>query len=541
MKTRSLFLFFFLFLFVSSSFAQFTPEWTATFARPDSSYIEAVITKIDNSGNVYTASNAVFQNHGLDYILIKYNSAGIQQWRKNYNNDLNTDDQLFDMELDNSGNIILTGQSNDKILTLKYDPAGELQWSALYSTPSSTSNIGYTITCDNSGNIFIGGSSRMTSSFGVDMVTLKYNSAGVQQWVKIYDSPFHSKDETIKIKTDNLGNLYVAGASLNADTLYDYILIKYSNDGTEQWIQRYDTPEHYDETLMSMTVDNSGNVYLSGYTNPYNKAVRSLIVKFNSSGDLQWATRITNTAGTLGNASFAIVVDNSENVYVTGSSYVNDNSLQYLTCKINPQGVIQWSQSYYGEFGGVNRAWAITLDAASNVYVTGYSAGLNTQRDIATIKYSSNGVQQWLARYSGANQSITEAFSIVKDNSGFIYVSGFSKYPDIYNNLITIKYSQTSGVVNTSSNVPSQYSLGQNYPNPFNPNTKINFSLPKSSFVSLKVFDLSGKEVSGLIDEILSAGTYQADFNGANLTSGIYFYTLKTENFSETKKMLLVK
>jgi hypothetical protein len=92
-----------------------------------------------------------------------------------------------------------------------------------------------------------------------------------------------------------------------------------------------------------------------------------------------------------------------------------------------------------------------------------------------------------------------------------------------------------------SSEVPSAFILNQNYPNPFNPSTKINFSIPKSGFVTLKVYDLTGKEVSSLVNENLNIGTYGVDFSAAQLTSGIYFYTLKTENFSETKKMMLIK
>ena len=89
--------------------------------------------------------------------------------------------------------------------------------------------------------------------------------------------------------------------------------------------------------------------------------------------------------------------------------------------------------------------------------------------------------------------------------------------------------------------MPSAFVLNQNYPNPFNPSTKINFSLPKAGFVTLKVYDLTGKEVSSLVNENLNIGTYGVDFNAAALTSGIYFYTLNTENFSETKKMMLIK
>ncbi|MBK6773612.1 MAG: T9SS type A sorting domain-containing protein [Ignavibacteria bacterium] len=97
-------------------------------------------------------------------------------------------------------------------------------------------------------------------------------------------------------------------------------------------------------------------------------------------------------------------------------------------------------------------------------------------------------------------------------------------------------------VSTVNSLVPSEYTLEQNYPNPFNPTTTINFSIPKSSIVSLKVYDALGKEVATLVNEFKNAGNYSADFTAtSNLTSGIYFYTLTSENFTSTKKLMLVK
>lgn len=88
---------------------------------------------------------------------------------------------------------------------------------------------------------------------------------------------------------------------------------------------------------------------------------------------------------------------------------------------------------------------------------------------------------------------------------------------------------------------PSDYSLKQNYPNPFNPTTTIEFSIPEESFVELKVYDVLGNEVATLANDNFAAGTYRADFNGNNLTSGTYFYRLITGNYVALKKMLLLK
>ena len=99
----------------------------------------------------------------------------------------------------------------------------------------------------------------------------------------------------------------------------------------------------------------------------------------------------------------------------------------------------------------------------------------------------------------------------------------------------------TTGIENTGNEIPSTYSLSQNYPNPFNPTTNIKFSIPKSGYVKLVIYDITGKEVETLIDENLTGGTYKADFDGSNLASGIYLYNISASDFTETKKMMLIK
>lgn len=105
-------------------------------------------------------------------------------------------------------------------------------------------------------------------------------------------------------------------------------------------------------------------------------------------------------------------------------------------------------------------------------------------------------------------------------------------------------YELTNGpvnIINYSSNVPVRYSLEQNYPNPFNPTTSIKFSLPESSIVSLRVVNIAGQEVANLIKGEQRAGTYEVVFDGANLTSGVYFYILEAKDYTQTRKMTLIK
>ena len=91
------------------------------------------------------------------------------------------------------------------------------------------------------------------------------------------------------------------------------------------------------------------------------------------------------------------------------------------------------------------------------------------------------------------------------------------------------------------SSIVKEFSLAQNYPNPFNPNTKINFSIPKGDHVSLRVYDMLGREVAVLVNGLLTAGEYQADFNAKGLSSGMYYYSLRSGDYVDVKKMVLVK
>ncbi len=97
------------------------------------------------------------------------------------------------------------------------------------------------------------------------------------------------------------------------------------------------------------------------------------------------------------------------------------------------------------------------------------------------------------------------------------------------------------GILPIDKEIPSQFSLSQNYPNPFNPKTKIRFALPKSSFANLVVYDALGSEVATLVNEHLNPGTYEVDWDGSGFASGIYYYKLTAGDYTETKKMVLMK
>lgn len=130
----------------------------------------------------------------------------------------------------------------------------------------------------------------------------------------------------------------------------------------------------------------------------------------------------------------------------------------------------------------------------------------------------------------------TPTFSYVVTVAGSYHYVCLPHAPDMAGNI----NATISGITNLTELV-SNYELSQNYPNPFNPETNINFSIPVSSQVSLKIYNVNGQEVATLVNGQLNAGSYKIDWNAVNFTSGIFYYTLKTEGFVQTRKMLLLK
>jgi len=153
-------------------------------------------------------------------------------------------------------------------------------------------------------------------------------------------------------------------------------------------------------------------------------------------------------------------------------------------------------------------------------------AGVTAGRDVANVVGS--------GPYNiPANGEITVSFALIAGDN----------LNDLKTNAIAAKnkYNLLLSVVNYNSEIPDSYSLSQNYPNPFNPATKINFALPSSGFTSLKIYDISGKEISNLLNSNIQAGTYEVLFDASNFSSGAYFYKLESNGYIETKKMFLIK
>ncbi|MBZ0203161.1 MAG: T9SS type A sorting domain-containing protein [Ignavibacteria bacterium] len=183
-------------------------------------------------------------------------------------------------------------------------------------------------------------------------------------------------------------------------------------------------------------------------------------------------------------------------------------------------GGVSWGKSYFP-----SHITAITFPSSMSGYASSHG-GL--------IFKTTNGGDSWFPTECIASSSLDGLF-FINDNTGYGVGSGgrIIKTTTGGGNFI--------GIQPINSSIPKEFKLSQNYPNPFNPNTKIKFQLVKGDHAKLVIYDVLGREISVLVNEELKAGNYEVNWNAANYPSGVYFYRLETGDYSETRKMVLIK
>lgn len=251
-------------------------------------------------------------------------------------------------------------------------------------------------------------------------------------WVRRYNGPGNGLHQATALAVDDSGNVYVTGYSdsdpdRNIEDI-DYATIKYDSNGNTLWVRRYDGPgtewKDYDQAS-AIVVDDSGNVYVTGSSDincndlPCDEG-DYVTIKYAPNGDSLWVRRYAGPGNSTDRPT-ALAVDDSGNVYVTGSS-----------------GTIKYSHSgdslWFSVYAGVDLA----IDDLGNVYVTGTGG-----YDYVTVKYTQDGDTLWVRRYNGPGNSWDVAKALAVDNSGNVYVSGeISKfvYPYFLSDYATIKY-----------------------------------------------------------------------------------------------------
>ncbi|MBK6771599.1 MAG: T9SS type A sorting domain-containing protein [Ignavibacteria bacterium] len=529
-----------IFLILTAKFlsAQVTQEWVATYPGTGSGYNFPEKSAIDKDGNFIVAGNSD-STHGYDYIVLKYNPSGNLIWKQRYNGTGNSYDYLIGMVLDDSGNVYVTGESDDGAalgginwVTIKYNTNGQMKWKRSLNWIGNKTDEPFGMSIDKERNIYVVGFG-ITSSVYRQMVTIKYSSNGDSLWTKVYRTSLTTHDWGYSVVSDDSMNVYSSGYG-TLPTGNEIVNIKYDQNGVEKWIEKY--PTYYGDWLRPTysAIDKENNLVVVGYSYISNN-YDFVTLKYSTEGNLLWSRLF---AAANDDYAKSIFLDDNNNILIGGSAYSIAYS-DYLILKYSPNGDTLLIKMIDG--GGLNtdQVHSIISDYLDNIYVTGFSQSAYGIEHYLTIKLNSTGDTLWSKTYRNAYPN--SAYCINIDSNGSVYVSGAGGTIGGNSGIVTIKYSQLTGIIRNELLNFDNFELN-NYPNPFNPSTIINYKLKTSANVELKVVDIRGNEINTFVNRIQDAGHHSIVFDGINLPSGIYFYSLFiNKNLKETKRMLLIK
>src|ERR1051325_2761620 len=411
--------------------------WVQRYSGPANSSDTAYALAVDGSNNVIVTGYS-----GADYATIKYSSAGVPLWTNRYNGPGNGADYARAVAVDGSNNVIVTGESwagasGNDYATIKYSSAGVPLWTNVYNGPVDGNDDARAVAVDTSNDVIVTGQSSGSGS-SYDYATIKYSSAGVLLWTNRYNGPGNGNDDARAVALDTSNNVIVTGSSVGSGSSDDYATIKYSSAGEPLWTNRYSGPGNGPDYANALAVDGSNNVIVTGWSTGSGSGYDYATIKYSSAGGPLWTNR-SNGPGNSTDIPYAIAADDNGNVIVTGRSIGNGTYYDYATIKYSSAGVALWTNRYNGPGNSSDLAYAIAVDGSNNVIVTGWSWPNGGLYDYATIKYSSAGVPLWTNRYNPGNDDDT-ARALAVDRSNNVIVTGASAASGSGYDFATIKY-----------------------------------------------------------------------------------------------------
>jgi len=338
-------------------------------------------------GNTHDNYKQVNTSNPTGRLQISSSNPPEQQWNTTWGGI--GDDYGWAIALDSSSNIFIAGETNsygaggDDIVLIKYNSLGEQQWNTTWGGIGDDSHRD--IALDSSNNIYITGTYNYTwnpnpmNSIG-DILLLKYNSLGEYQWNKTWDGG-HGRDIGNAIAVDSTSNIYLVGSGAGVGI----VLIKYDSLGEQQWNTTWN-PSIGSDIGYAITLDPSGNVFITGVTlvsyPPFDYDM--VLAKFNSLGEYQWSI----TWGGVGyDMGLGITNDPSNNIYITGYTTSYGVNVSLFLVKYNSLGELQWNTTWGGS--AMDYGWAIALDSSNNIFVAGPTSSFGAgSRDIVLIKYT---------------------------------------------------------------------------------------------------------------------------------------------------------
>jgi hypothetical protein len=348
---------------------------------------------VSSTGDVYLAGSST--GGGLQ--IAKYSSVGVIQWQRK----LGTGGGAYGIALDSSDNVHITGDDASRWFIAKYNSSGTIQWQRQLG--GGAPDKGYAITTDSSSNVYVCGESLATGTR--DIIVAKYNSSGTIQWQRKLDTFSYSiagEDSGYGVAVDTSSNVYICGIAEDAAGTWDMFIAKYNTSGTIQWQRTLDIASQ-NLYAFAIAVDSSGNPHITGSSR--NAGVQAIaVIKYNTSGTLQWQRVIENSGGNYTNtAGNGISIDSSSNVYINGVCN-QTGTVDFQMAKYNSSGTIQWQRRIGSGSADYGQAVAVN---GSKVYVTGYT--------------NAGGNNNWLFAQLPNDGSKTGTYTV--DGSSFTYAS----------------------------------------------------------------------------------------------------------------------
>ena len=353
---------------------------------------------------------------------------------------------------------------------------------------------------------------------------------------------FLSTNYGVSWNQTSLNNQYISYLIVRNNTIYagssNGVFIS-TNNGSS-WTQT----GAYMQNILSLAADGN-NIYAgTNYDGVYkstNNGINWIQTTLNNQAI--WSLLITGNNIFAGTNGFGVYLSTNNSTSWTNTGLNNKSIISFAIIGTN----IFAGTAYFGVYHTSNNgiSWVQTSLTKKVVYsLTAFGNNLfagiqDSPTDSGGVYHSTNNGLSWIQINQGFN-SILTVYSLLIVND---YAFAGTRNKSVWRRPL----SEIIGIQNISTEIPSAYSLGQNYPNPFNPVTKIRFEVQKlesrsqNSEVTLRIFDVLGREVETLVNERLQAGTYETSFDGSGLNSGVYFYRFKTDGYSETKRMVLIK
>ncbi len=334
---------------------------------------------VDNSNNIIVTGVSVI-NSTQDVFTVKYDPTGMILWTDTFDYDISSEDARS-VVIDRNDCVIITGHTwfnGCKYLTIKLDPSGAMLWNDTLNTGNY--ELAQGVAVDSSNNIIITGISYMFPGTPA-CVTVKYNPNGTMLWADTVNyGEVHSGNS---VAVDNQNNLIVASdCNFTPQQYSDIVIVKYDSMGT---LVRVDTLDHNGERdyAYDITVDNSNNVIVAGILAPENGSPNNFyIVKYNSNGVILWEDTLNTGAA---DGAYSVAVDSVNNIVVAGYAYTNGSYGDYLIVKYDSLGTILW-QDILDIGGNWDYAYGVAFDKAGDIIVTGETT-INSQTDYCTVKY----------------------------------------------------------------------------------------------------------------------------------------------------------